>query len=50
MALFKRNKIIDVFCFFSVCIKNQIIRIKHQKREITSAFTLKHFFPSTYLV
>lgn len=45
MVLFKRNKIIDVFCFFPVCIKNQIIRIKNQKRELISAFTLKHFFP-----
>lgn len=45
MVLFKRNKIIDVFCFFPVCIKNQIIRINNQKRELTSAFTLKHFLP-----
>ena len=45
MVLFKRNKIIDVFCFFPVCIKNQIIRINNQKRELISAFTLKHFLP-----
>ena len=46
IVLFKRNKIIDVFCIFPVCIKNQIIRINNQKREIISAFTLKHFsFP-----
>lgn len=50
MVLFKRNKIIDVFCFLSICIKNQIIRINNQKRELISAFTLKHFLPSTHSV
>lgn len=43
MVLFKRNKIVQVFCFFPVCIKNQIIRVNNQKREVISAFTLKHF-------
>lgn len=43
MVLVKRNKIISVFCFFPVCIKNQIIWINNQNREVISVLTSKHF-------
>lgn len=43
MVLFRTK--LHVYSVSSVCIKNQIIRINNQKREVTSTFTLKHFFP-----
>lgn len=43
MVLFKKKESIDEFYLFPVCIKNQIIRINNQKREIISTFTSKHF-------